>query len=228
MNKPTLFSTNEGIDLAISTSKGSSRKYPNVIWFPRSKTDLQEIREVLKLALQVQNENPDSYFNDKILGEKMARIGSINVVGKLGDEYVKSYKGKNTGDVSYITNARMLMRLFRFLGLVTRLSPAKYQLTDQGLIYSQFSGDFPSTINGVNEEETVLRLLSDFAFYCVNDDSAYRDPTFQVRPFIWLLMYIPANSYSVCIKKRIGPGGRAYSKSTERLKIWKDGLKERV
>ena len=187
MNKPTLFSTNEGIDLAISTSKGSSRKYPNVIWFPRSKTDLQEIREVLKLALQVQNENPDSYFNDKILGEKMARIGSINVVGKLGDEYVKSYKGKNTGDVSYITNARMLMRLFRFLGLVTRLSPAKYQLTDQGLIYSQFSGDFPSTINGVNEEETVLRLLSDFAFYCVNDDSAYRDPTFQVRPFIWLL-----------------------------------------
>lgn len=187
MQNPTLFKLDKGLDLSVAVSKGSSRKYPNVIWFPRSKTDLQEIREVLKLALQVQKENPDDFFNDKILGEKMARIGSINVVGKLGDDYVKSYKGKSTGDVSYITNARMLMRLFRFLGLVTRLSPAKYQLTDQGTRYAQFTGDFPSTVNGTNEEETALRLLSDFSFYCVNDDSAYRDSTFQVRPFILLL-----------------------------------------
>lgn len=187
MNPNTLFETVNLTDYKIQTSKASSRKYPNVIWFPRSKTDLQEIREVLKLALQVQEENPEKFFNDKILGEKMARIGSINVVGKQGEEYIKSYKGKSTGDVSYITNARMLMRLLRFLGLVTRVNAAKYQLTDQGLMYTQFSGDFPSTVNRVNEEEIALRLLSDFSFYCVNDDSTYRDSTFQVRPFIWLL-----------------------------------------
>lgn len=65
----------------IETSKKSTRKYPNVIWFPRSKTDPREIREVLKLALKAQTENSEGFFNDKTLGKNMALIGSINVVG---------------------------------------------------------------------------------------------------------------------------------------------------
>ncbi len=174
-------------DLQIKLSKGSTRKYPNVMWFPRSKTDPQEIREVLKIALKTQESNKESYFNDKILGETMARIGSINVVGKLGEEYIESYKDKSTGDVSYITNARMLMRFFRFLGLVSRIAPAKYILTDLGLVYSKFKGDFPASVDGQNEEQMLLQSLGNFAFYSINDDSSYRDGNFKTRPFVWLL-----------------------------------------
>ncbi|MDO8487009.1 MAG: hypothetical protein Q7S45_01835 [Candidatus Curtissbacteria bacterium] len=173
--------------LELKTSEGSVRKYPNVMWFPRSKTDPQEIREVLKLALKIQDENSDKYFNDKLLGEHMARIGSINVLGMKGEDYIKSYQGKSIGDVSYITNARMLMRLFRFLGLATRLERGKYAITVLGRTYVKFNGDFPSQLNGENEEQILLQLLANFAFYCVNDDSKYRDSSFQVRPFIWLL-----------------------------------------
>lgn len=108
----------------IKTSSKSVRKYPNVIWFPRSKTDPREMREVLKLAKELQDLQKDHCFNDNILGEYMAKRGSINVVGMQGEEYIKAYKGKSTGDVSYITNARMLMRFFRFLGYVARVGQA--------------------------------------------------------------------------------------------------------
>lgn len=171
----------------IQTSAGSVRKYPNVIWFPRSKTDPREIREVLKLALKTQEENSEGFFNDKLLGVKMARIGSISVVGLNGEEYIESYKAKGTGDVSFITNARMLMRLFRFLGLVTRISKGKYILTDLGRLYAGFSGDFPSYINGLSEEKVLLDCLANFIFYSVGDDSSYRDSKFRIRPFLWLL-----------------------------------------
>lgn len=171
----------------LKVSKGSVRKYPNVIWFPRSKTDPREIREVLKVALQVQEENPDKFFSDKTLGVKMARMGSINVIGLEGNDYVESYEGKSIGDISYITNARMLMRLFRFLGLVTRLNKGEYVVTDLGKLYCSFGADFPAFNDGVSEEKMLLNSLSNFAFYSVNDDSAYRDSKFKIRPFFWLL-----------------------------------------
>lgn len=172
---------------SIETSKHTTRKYPNVIWFPRSKTDPREIREVLKLALKTQGENPEGFFNDKMLGEKMALIGSINVVGYGGAKYIDSYKGKNTADVSYITNARMLIRLFRFLGFVTRLGKGRYVLTDLGIRYCSFVGDFPNHSNGTSEEQMLLDSLANFGFYCVNDDSSFRDAKFRIRPFVWLL-----------------------------------------
>jgi len=171
----------------IKTSLKSARKYPNVIWFPRSKTDPREIREVLKQALKTQETNPDGFFNDKLLGKYMAKKGSINVVGLDGEKYIDSYNGKSIGDVSYITNARMLMRLFRFLGLVTRIEKGKYIVTDLGKIYATFSGDFPDYKSGLSEEQLLLECLSNFAFYCVNDDPAYRDSKFRIRPFVWLL-----------------------------------------
>jgi hypothetical protein len=174
-------------DFQIYTSKESSRKYPDVIWFPRSKTDPREIREVLKLALITQEENPDKYFNDKTLGEKMATVGSINIVGLKGKEYIESYSGKSIGDVSYITNARMLMRLFRFLGFVSRINKGQYVLTELGKLFSKFNGDFPSIFEGESEESILLNSLSDFSFYSVNDDKIYRDTKFKIRPFVWLL-----------------------------------------
>lgn len=174
-------------DLKIKTSQKSTRKYPNVIWFPRSKTDPREIREVLKLAKEVQNSNPEKYFNDKLLGEYMAKKGSINVVGLQGEEYIKSYEGKSTGDKSYITNARMLMRFFRFLGYVSRIELAKYVITPVGNLLLNFEGTFPDIRNRESEEQILLRSLSDFAFYSVNDRSHYRDGKFKIRPFVWLL-----------------------------------------
>lgn len=179
--------TEEGKTYALKTSARSVRKYPNVIWFPRSKTDPREIREVLKLALKTQTENREGFFNDKLLGIKMAQIGSISVVGLDGEAYVESYKNKSTGDVSFITNARMLMRLFRFLGFVRRLEKGQYIVTDLGKMYCEFSGDFPDYRNGISEEKILLDSLSNFSFYSVGDDSSYRDPRFRVRPFLWLL-----------------------------------------
>jgi hypothetical protein len=171
----------------IRTSKGSARKYPQVMWFPRSKTDPREIREVLKVAFMVQKKNSADTFNDKTLGETMAKIGSINVLGLDGEKYIEAYKGKSTGNISYITNARMLMRLFRFLGFVTRVNKGGYRLTTLGEIYTGFTGDFPSFKEGNSEEAMLLSSLANFTFYSPNDDPAYRDKTFKVRPFIWLL-----------------------------------------
>jgi hypothetical protein len=170
-----------------SDVKESSRKYPNVIWFPRSKTDMREFREVLKIAKIVQEENPAHYFNDKLLGEKMAKIGLINRVGMLPEDYIKSYKDKSTGDVSYITNARMLMRIFRFLGWIRKKEKSQYILTTRGDLHCLFEGDFPDFKNGVSEEKVVLDALKDFAFHSVNDTIENRDLKFKVRPFIWLL-----------------------------------------
>lgn len=174
----------------IALSKKSVRKYPHVIWFPRSKTDPREIREVLKLALIAEEDSQGKVFNDKILGEKMAHVGSINVVGLDGKRYIESYKGKSTGNISYITNARMIMRLLRFLGLVSRVSKGEYKVTELGKLYTKFSGDFPSNFMGESEEAILLQSLSDFGLYSVNDDSIYRDPNFKMRPFIWLLYSI--------------------------------------
>lgn len=211
----SLFPFGHIASLAVETSKSSARKYPNVMWFPRSKTDPQEIREVLKTAFTVQKEN-NGYFNDKLLGEYMAKIGSINIVGMLGDEYIESYKGKSTGDVSYITNARMLMRFFRFLGLVKRIEKAKYQLTELGEIYCNFSGDFPSRVGGEEEEQMLLYSLASFAFYSVNDDSTYRDATFQIRPFISLLNTLEIEPQ--CIYQLIVTAFAAKKENTSEIK----------
>jgi len=198
---------------AIKTSKGSVRKYPNVIWFPRSKTDPREIREVLKLAFKTQKENPEGFFNDKLLGEQMAKIGSISVVGLDGKKYIDSYEGKSIGDVSYITNARMLMRLFRFLGFVTRTEKGKYVLTDHGRLYCTFSGDFPDYKDKTSEEHILLESLSNFAFYSVNDDPAYRDAKFKIRPFVWLLHVLSFEPQ--CIYQLIVTAFASHSESPE-------------
>ena len=176
-----------GTKYSIKTNSKSARKYPNVIWFPRSKTDPREVREVLKLAKVVQDSNPENFFNDKLLGEHMAKIGSINVVGLVGEQYIESYSKKSTGDVSYITNARMLIRLFRFLGLATRFSAGKFKLTKRGEKYCTFSGDFPDFKDNVSEEKMLLDSLADFAFYSANDNATHRNPKFKIRPFVWLL-----------------------------------------
>lgn len=209
-------------NLSVKTSSSSSRKYPNVMWFPRSKTDPQEIREVLKLALKVQENNPDKYFNDKLLGEYMVKIGSINVVGMQGKEYIEAYQGKSTGDISYITNARMLMRVFRFLGLVTRIDKAKYRVTKVGNVYCTFNGYFPSQMNGENEEHMLLQALANFTFYSVNDDSSYRDASFQARPFISLL-----NSLAIepqCIYQLIVTAFASKKEDSSEIKRIKDLL----
>ena len=207
----------------IETSKGSVRKYPNVIWFPRSKTDPREIREVLKIAEKTQKENSEGYFNDKLLGIKMARIGSISVVGLDGDKYIESYKDKSTGDISFITNARMLMRLFRFLGLVVRIEKGKYVLTDIGRLYTRFSGDFPAYHDGVSEEKLLLDRLANFTFYSVGDDSAYRDAKFRIRPFLWLLHNLAIEPQ--CIYQLIVTAFASRNESTEEEKRIKEILK---
>jgi hypothetical protein len=168
-------------------TKESTRKYPQVMWFPRSKTDMREFREVLKLTRIVQEENPQNFFNDKLLGEKMAKIGLINRVGMSPEDYIESYKDKTTGDVSYITNARMLMRIFRFLGWIRKKGTGKYILTRLGRLHASFGGEFPNIIDGFNEEKSILNSLKDFAFYSVNDTQENRDLKFKIRPFIWLL-----------------------------------------
>lgn len=200
----------------------STRKYPNVMWFPRSKTDLREFREVLKIASLVQEENVPPFFNDKLLGKKMAEIGLINRVGMLPKEYIESYKKKSTGDVSYITNARMLMRLFRFFGWVRKVDKSKYILTDRGIAHSLFDGDYPDTKSGFNEEESILDSLKDFTFYSPNDTIENRDKKFKIRPFIWLLYNL--NLEPQCIYQLIVTCFASRSESKDETKRIKDLL----
>lgn len=219
-------SVSQKIRYAIKTSKKSVRKYPKVIWFPRSKTDPREIREVLKVALAVQDKNRDQTFNDKTLGEIMAKIGSINVLGLKGEKYIAAYKGKSIGDVSYITNARMLMRLFRFLGFVTRVDKGEYRITDLGQIYTKFNGDFPSFYEENFEEAILLESLANFTFYSANDDPAYRDATFKIRPFIWLLYNLslePQCIFQLIVTALASKSENIYE--IKRIKVLLDGLR---
>ncbi len=171
----------------VQTANSTSRKYPNVMWFPRSKTDPQEIREVLKIALLVQETSEEKFFTDRSLGLEMVKRGMVNVVGMSPEEYIAAYKDMDIGDQSYVTNARMLMRVLRFYGLVTRYSAGKYRVTDLGRIYTQFAGVFPSTTDTESEEDMLLYSLANFSFYAVNDDPRHRDANFRVRTFLWLL-----------------------------------------
>jgi hypothetical protein len=200
----------------VQTSNGSTRKYPNVMWFPRSKTDPQEIREVLKIALNVQEASDESFFTDRTLGLEMVRVGMVNVVGMSPDEYIAAYKDKDIGDQSYVTNARMLMRVLRFYGLVTRYSAGKYRVTDLGKVYTQFAGVFPSVTDTESEEDMLSYSLANFSFYAVNDDPRHRDSNFRVRTFLWLLKNLDIEPQ--CIYQLIVTSFASKSESNEELR----------
>lgn len=191
-----------GIEMPEPKESAGGRKYPNVMWFPRSKTDLREWREVLKVAAQVQEASEDKIFTDISLGEAMARSGSINVVDAAGEEYIQKFKDEGTANKSYVTNARMLMRVFRFLGWVTIVPDRGYRLTDRGKLFQKFRGEFPATSDGLNEEELVLSSLQNFAFHSVNDTIKNRDKKFRHRPFVTLLRVLgiePCSMYQLIV-----------------------------
>jgi ferredoxin len=168
----------------------TGKKHLNYIWIPKSKSDLKEYRDMLKLCKILQDQN--GFFNDKTLGLLQVEKGAIFDGSLDVKDYIKKYKRKSIGNQSFVSNARMSMRMSRFFGWITR-SPkekAKYMLTQRGWLITNFSGQFPSHFGKYNENEVMLQDILGMRFYCVNDEIKYQMKQFKQRimfNILWLL-----------------------------------------
>jgi len=173
----------------------TGRKLIEYTWIPKSKTYLREYREFLKLCKDVQNKT--SFFNDKLVGELMVKKKAIVDRDSTPDSYVEKYKEKSIGNQSYVSNARMLIRICRWLGWITKIEGhAKFILTAYGENLTKFNGSFPSEIGEIKESELMEKAFAKLKFYNVNDSVQYRNPKFKQRIFLNMLRVL--NEFDVC------------------------------
>jgi ferredoxin len=173
----------------------TGKKHLNYIWIPKSKSDLKEYRDTLKLCKILQDQN--GFFNDKTLGLLQVEKGAIFDGSLDVKDYVKKYQNKSIGNQSFVSNARMSMRMSRFFGWITR-SPkekAKYKLTLRGQLITNFSGQFPSHFGKYNENEIMLQDILGMRFYCVNDEIKYQMKQFKQRVMFNILWFLDKFEY---------------------------------
>ncbi|MFA5015526.1 MAG: 4Fe-4S binding protein [Actinomycetota bacterium] len=173
----------------------TGKKHLNYIWIPKSKSDLKEYRDTLKLCKILQDQN--GFFNDKTLGLLQVEKGAIFDGSLDVKDYIKKYEGKSIGNQSFVSNARMSMRMSRFFGWITR-SPkekAKYKLTVRGWLITNFSGQFPACFGEYNEGEVMLRDILGMRFYSVNDELKYQMKQFKQRVMFNILWFLDQFEY---------------------------------
>lgn len=173
----------------------TGKKHLNYIWIPKSKSDLKEYRDTLKLCKILQDQN--GFFNDKTLGLLQVQKGAIFNGSLDVKEYVRKYQNKSIGNKSFVSNARMSMRMCRFFGWITR-SPkekAKYKLTSRGILITNFSGQFPARYGDFNEFDIMLKDIIGMRFYCVNDAIKYRMKQFKQRVMFNILSFLNQFEY---------------------------------
>lgn len=173
----------------------TGKKHLNYIWIPKSKSDLKEYRDTLKLCKILQDQN--GFFNDKTLGLLQVQKGAIFDGSLDVKDYVKKYEKKTIGNQSFVSNARMSMRMSRFFGWITRASKekAKYRLTPRGWLITNFSGQFPSQFGKFNENEVMLHDILGMRFYCVNDEIRYQMKQFKQRVMFNILWFLDKFEY---------------------------------
>lgn len=179
----------------VKASGYSGKKHINYIWIPKSKSDLKEYRDTLKLCGMLQHQ--DGFFNDKSLGLLQVEKGAIFDGSLDVKDYIKKYKGKTIGNQSFVSNARMSMRMCRFFGWITRSAKekAKYRLTYRGLLITGFSGQFPSVFGKFDEGEIMLQDILGMRFYCVNDELKYQMKQFKQRVMLSILFFLDKFEY---------------------------------
>ncbi len=171
----------------------NGRKLNKYIWIPKSKTDLREYREFLKICDSL--EKRDGFFNDKTIGEEMVSLRAIVDRDNTASSYIEKYKDKKVGDQSYVSNARMLIRIFRWLGFITKdynqEIDGKYYLTPYGKELLEFRGP-------IKEEEIDIfrNAFANMRFFSQNDDINYRNYYFKQRPFFNLIRFLDILNYA--------------------------------
>lgn len=161
----------------------TGRKLVEYTWIPKSKTYLREYREFLKICYDV--EKRDGFFNDRTVGEEMVKRRAIVDRDNTSDSYIEKYETKTIGDQSYVSNARMMIRICRWLGWMTiSEGKGKFNLTYYGINLTHFEGGFPNKIANLNEYDLVLKAFSKLKYYSVNDSPQYRNTKFKQRIFL--------------------------------------------
>lgn len=164
----------------------TGRKLDEYTWIPKSKTYLREYREFLKICYDVQKR--DGFFNDRTVGEEMVNRRAIVDRDNTAETYIEKYGSKTIGNQSYVSNARMMIRICRWLGWMTSGDgKAKFYLTPYGINLTVFEGEFPNKISELNEYDYVLKAFSKMKFYSANDSPQYRNPRFKQRIFLNML-----------------------------------------
>ncbi len=176
----------------------TGRKLNKYTWIPKSKTDLREYREVLKICHTIENEN--GYFSDKSLGKKMVELRAIVDRDNSAKSYVKKYDDKKIADQSYVSNARMLIRIFRWLGFVSKdydsNENGKFYLTPEGEELLHFTGPYPAIIGEQNEMIKFQEAFASMRYHSVNDDTRYRNYYFRQRVFFNLIRFLKIFDYA--------------------------------
>jgi len=173
----------------------TGKKHKNYIWIPKPKSDLKEYRDILRLCKIL--EGQEGYFNDRTLGLAQVKKGAIFDGSLDAKDYIKKYEGKTIGNQSYISNARMSLRMARFFGWITRFpnEEAKYKLTARGLLLAKFMGKFPAQIGKINEFDVMFKDILGMRFYCVNDNPRYQNKLFKQRVMVNILRFLQSFEY---------------------------------
>lgn len=157
------------------------------IWIPKPKTDLKEFRDTLKLANIL--EEREGYFNDRTLGMLQVEKGAIFDGSLSTEEYFDKYRKKAVADQSYVSNARMTLRLLRWFGWVTRTTEkGKFKLTPRGKEYLVFRGKWPDFFSDKDEYKMMLFDILTFKYYSGNDLPQNQDREVKKRPMLAILV----------------------------------------
>ncbi|MFA7049658.1 MAG: hypothetical protein WC164_00890 [Patescibacteria group bacterium] len=171
----------------------NGRKLNKYIWIPKSKTDLREYREFIKICNIL--EKNDGFFNDKTIGAEMVKLRAIVDRDNTAISYIEKYKDKKIGDQSYVSNARMLIRIFRWLGFISKDYnkdfSGKYYLTPYGEKLLEFRGPIKK-----EEIDIFIDAFAVMRFFSQNDDIIYRNYYFRQRPFFNLIRFLDLLGYA--------------------------------
>lgn len=172
-----------------------------IIWFPKPRTDLNDMRKILKIAHKKQLENQAKgtgcFFVENDVAVDLANLGTITRPGVSSDSTVNEYEKEQTANKPHVSSFRMLNRIYRLLGFVTReLSGSnRYKLTDVGIQFTKFEGTFPSTVGTLSEKEFVVKRLVNANVFSVHDTPSMWDTRFRNRIVVNLLWCTSLNGY---------------------------------
>ena len=168
----------------------TGKKLRNYIWIPKPKSDLKEYRDFLRICRIVQEKK--GFFNDKSVGKALVKSGSIFDGSLSPDDYFEKYGDLSIGNQSYVSNARMSIRMCRFWGWITRVNGARseFRLTPRGMLLSNFIGKFPNETRGFKEFDIMLYDIINMRFYCVNDSLQFQNKKFKQRIMVNILRFL--------------------------------------
>jgi hypothetical protein len=181
--------------------RGGKTRNVDIVWFPKPITNLTDMREKLKVAYEMQvvrkQKEGKAYFIENDVAEELAKRGAFTRPATAAEELIEEYEEETTPNKPHISSFRMQNRLFRFLGWTTPRVGYKnqYMITDLGIQMTKFAGPFPSTIGSLSERDLVVKALTNFGVFSVNDHINQWDTRFKQRIVVNLLRVTTTYGY---------------------------------